>query len=131
QGSLAAPAAFFFAPSQGQVLSQIQFASYPHQVPPAYQVGAQLGEVSFFELRVTPVKLLAGHKAENGVTQELQLLVIYDFTAPGSFLLACSGAVGQRPEQRFRALKMVAQERFQRGYIRSFHGTPEDATAVS
>src|SRR5512135_819660 len=127
QGSLAAPPALFLAPAQGQVVAQVQFAGYPHQVPPAYQVGAQLREVPFLEFRITAVELFAGYEAQHGIAQELELLVIYDFTARAGFLLARPGTVGQRPVQQVRALKMMPQERFQRGYLRFLHDRPAGA----
>ena len=69
-------------------------------------------------------------KPENRVAQKLQLLVIYDFTARGSFLLSRPRTVGERPVQRIRALKVVSQERFQCGYVRLLHDRPAGAPAL-
>jgi hypothetical protein len=93
-------------------------------------VGTQFGKVPFLEVRVTPIKLFAGDKPQDGVAQELQLLVIYDFTARGGFLLARPRTVSQRPVQHIRALKVVSQERFQCGYVRLLHGKPAGDSAL-
>ena len=55
-------------------------------MPRAHQVGTHLRELSFLEVREPLEQDLAGHEAEHGIAEELELLVV---RGAGALVGAC------------------------------------------
>ena len=109
---LVAAAAFFLAPSQVQIVSQLQFLGHADQVLFAHQVGSQLGEFSFAKAGKAIEQFFGGDKSEDGIAHKLQLFVVADARASGGlqrFQFAGLGAVGQGLLQQFGTRELVSQ----------------------
>src|SRR5512146_682100 len=107
--------------AQAQVLAQAQFLRRAHQVALAHQVRPRLRQLPFTELRVAGEQLLAGHEAQHGVAQELQLLVVAQRHGGLRLLLARVRAVRDRLLQQLGSSELVSKGLFQPFSFSAFH----------
>ncbi|MCY1398769.1 hypothetical protein D9M71_138090 [compost metagenome] len=88
-----------FARTQAQVFAQVKTACQHGQGFTLHQARTQARQLAFARLRETFEQRLAGDEVENGITEELQTLVI----APGET------AVGQGQDHQFLVLEGIAE----------------------
>src|ERR1700677_2729003 len=104
------------SPPQPQVTSQVEYRSHLRQVAPADQAGTEACPLAFVEIGKTTEENLGDDQAQNCVSQELQLLVIFLACAGGSLglpalrgLLVRQRAMGQRLHQQCLLAEGVTQ----------------------
>ena len=125
QRRFSAPAAFFFAAAQAQIVTQLQRLRHADQMTLADQVGAQFRKLTFAKMRESPEKFFTGYQRQDRVPEKLQLLVVLRlrtvFRQLQSLKLARLRTVSQRLTDQLGMLKVISQLSFQRGNFSCFH----------